>query len=922
MNGTFKFKRFVSVMLAVVLCLAALLPIGCADTVPDSSTPESSAESTPNESTPTEPGVSGEEYSISYDLDGGIDGGNPATYNSAVGVTLTVPVRPGYDFAGWTGTGLTEATKLVTVAAGTTGDLSFTATWTENGANRETDTLDPTYMGKDDGLTANPNELGVSVPDKTGSRDEGLFTLKTVYTDIAIDGTMDAAYTYGLRFTMQLTTDDEYYADRETTFDAYVVRGQDGFIYVYAVIIDHDLVVNEHIFKNDGAWRVDSIDMYIELGNYGIGHQLYSFVPDPAGKLKRDMPERTNITIIEDTGYVVEFAFDNNGKPFFENDEIGFGFYLNDANDWNPETKKYRKEVTKNASVLNPVGTDYVSPSPVIHDAFRVSHQSATGKVDMGDKKAEKTGEMFTDMLSGAGKVALVYDENANGQAILTMKDIASILRGSGADVYIVKEGSEAAEQQFDYYILFNMTTHKATEELLAALKYNEYGVSVTENAIAMIGWNEAASAQAYDILYEIIEYGINGGKVADLGALYKGGLDYLVGDDIPALDGLDSVTDVGEDAYLLYKLTATVDDYTAYNKKLEDAGYKLYTTNEIATAKFATYYNDTTVVSVQFGGDSDKSLRVVVEPLANTALPMLEKPEDADATVTVSSISQLNPHHFCMVIQLSNGHFIVIDSGNNGRQKDLSDFLRAKAPDGKPVVEAWIFTHFHQDHIGGFVDYTGVSSLMRYITIKSVIYNFPQTQIVNTASSNDLSNMKKWSERIMPALREKGTTFYQARTGQKYYFGNAEIEILWTFEDIMPFNIFTDVTNHTCIGFTVNIAGQKIMITGDSTEQEFRMVANKYGETLKSDMVQLAHHGGGNGGGDHDFYKLVNAPIVFHPNESEKYPSVGSNEKWAIKNAQLVIRTGNYGTATLKLPFTVGDEIEAEKTPVDELKK
>jgi len=62
MNGTFKFKRFVSVMLAVVLCLAALLPIGCADTVPDSSTPESSAESTPNESTPTEPGVSGEEY--------------------------------------------------------------------------------------------------------------------------------------------------------------------------------------------------------------------------------------------------------------------------------------------------------------------------------------------------------------------------------------------------------------------------------------------------------------------------------------------------------------------------------------------------------------------------------------------------------------------------------------------------------------------------------------------------------------------------------------------------------------------------------------------------------------------------------------------------------------------------------------------
>ena len=208
----------------------------------------------------------------------------------------------------------------------------------------------------------------------------------------------------------------------------------------------------------------------------------------------------------------------------------------------------------------------------------------------------------------------------------------------------------------------------------------------------------------------------------------------------------------------------------------------------------------------------------------------------------------------------------------------------------------------------------------MRYITIKSVIYNFPQTQAINTASSTDLGNISKWNNKILPTLKENGTTFYQARTGQKYYFGNAELEIIWTYEDLQPFNIFTDATNHTSIGFTVTIEGQRIMITGDSTEAEFRVVANKYGEALKSDMVQLAHHGGGNNGGSHDFYKLVNAPIVFHPNESASYPSVGSNEKWAIKNAQLVIRTGNYGTATLKLPFTIGDDIESTKTPKDEL--
>ena len=40
------------------------------------------------------------------------------------------PTKDGFDFAGWTGTGLTEATKNVTIAKGSTGDRTYTATWT------------------------------------------------------------------------------------------------------------------------------------------------------------------------------------------------------------------------------------------------------------------------------------------------------------------------------------------------------------------------------------------------------------------------------------------------------------------------------------------------------------------------------------------------------------------------------------------------------------------------------------------------------------------------------------------------------------------------------------------------------------------------------------------------------------------------
>lgn len=72
------------------------------------------------------------EYSITYDLDGGklASGSNPTTYTKSSSFTLVNPTRTGYDFAGWKGTGLDQAAMTVTVPAGSTGNRSYTATWT------------------------------------------------------------------------------------------------------------------------------------------------------------------------------------------------------------------------------------------------------------------------------------------------------------------------------------------------------------------------------------------------------------------------------------------------------------------------------------------------------------------------------------------------------------------------------------------------------------------------------------------------------------------------------------------------------------------------------------------------------------------------------------------------------------------------
>jgi len=70
-----------------------------------------------------------EEFTITYDLDGGT-ANNPSTYNiESSDITLINPTKDGYTFAGWSGTGLSEITENVTIETGSTGNRSYIANW-------------------------------------------------------------------------------------------------------------------------------------------------------------------------------------------------------------------------------------------------------------------------------------------------------------------------------------------------------------------------------------------------------------------------------------------------------------------------------------------------------------------------------------------------------------------------------------------------------------------------------------------------------------------------------------------------------------------------------------------------------------------------------------------------------------------------
>ena len=85
-------------------------------------------------------------YNISYDLDGGT-ATNPTSYTvESDAITLINPVKTGYTFAGWSGTGLPgENNMTVTIPKESTGDRSYTAHWRDATA--------PVISGIEDGKT-------------------------------------------------------------------------------------------------------------------------------------------------------------------------------------------------------------------------------------------------------------------------------------------------------------------------------------------------------------------------------------------------------------------------------------------------------------------------------------------------------------------------------------------------------------------------------------------------------------------------------------------------------------------------------------------------------------------------------------------------------------------------------------------------
>ena len=193
-------------------------------------------------------------------------------------------------------------------------------------------------------------------------------------------------------------------------------------------------------------------------------------------------------------------------------------------------------------------------------------------------------------------------------------------------------------------------------------------------------------------------------------------------------------------------------------------------------------------------------------------------------------------------------GKTIVIDGGLDdpaGRDERYAGYLFQELQritgKGRPYVDAWIFTHVHSDHMGEFCRM--VETWNSEFGVRKFYFNFPSEDFAER-HFNHID--KGWYRRFRNAYN---AFFYDdmafARhtpvcVGDRFELDGIEVEFLRVPNE----NIIQNPVNNTSIVFRVKAAGQTWLFLGDLGVEGGNELAAMYGDALKCDICQLAHHG------------------------------------------------------------------------------
>ena len=157
-----------------------------------------------------------------------------------------------------------------------------------------------------------------------------------------------------------------------------------------------------------------------------------------------------------------------------------------------------------------------------------------------------------------------------------------------------------------------------------------------------------------------------------------------------------------------------------------------------------------------------------------------------------------------------TNGHYMVIDGGNNGDADTILSYLEGQ---GVEKLDAVVGTHPHEDHIG---------------SLDAIINHFD----VDAVYMPKIMHTSKTFEDVLDAVANKGLKIKSPSPGDTIDFNGLEIEVLGPQREYKDFN-------NNSIVLKVNAGETAFLFTGDAEE-----TAEKDILQADYDLLKVGHHG------------------------------------------------------------------------------
>lgn len=205
---------------------------------------------------------------------------------------------------------------------------------------------------------------------------------------------------------------------------------------------------------------------------------------------------------------------------------------------------------------------------------------------------------------------------------------------------------------------------------------------------------------------------------------------------------------------------------------------------------------------------------------------------------------SATGAQNLSIVIKSPNGKLIVIDGGWEADADKLSSLILQQG--GK--VDAWLITHPHEDHVGALCAI--LNDTGRKIKIDKIYCSLARPDWYRQVSPTGAGI----ADQLLNAFTKLpvGTVTNNIGRGTEINIDDVNIRVL-NNRGVYTYN----GVNNSSMVYKIRVSGQSILILGDLAYDGGKdLIKTCTAAELKSDIVQMAHHG--QQGVDQDAYALI----------------------------------------------------------------